>query len=100
MKPLWTWSGKYFGYLDGDDLWTCGGKHVGRLQDDGIYGPDGRYLGEIESDDRLITCKSKKASRGNPYGTYANSVGMVNYVDCVGYVMYAGYEDFPAPEAF
>ena len=61
MKPLWTWSGKYFGYLDGDDLWTCGGKHVGRLQDDGIYGPDGRYLGEIESDDRLITCKSKKA---------------------------------------
>lgn len=100
MKSLWTWSGKYFGYLEGDSLWTYNGKHVGQLQGKEIYGQDGRYLGEIENDERLITCNNKQSWRGYSFSPYAHRVAMVKYVDYVGYVMYAGYEDFPPPEAF
>jgi len=55
-------------------------------------------LGEIKSDNRLITCLSKKSWRKGGFSSYANRVGFVPYVGYVGYVMYAGYEDFPSPE--
>ena len=96
---LWTWGGKCFGYLEGEDLWTYRGKHVGKLQGNEIYGPDGSYLGEIMNNNRLVTHKGKKSWRGYSFGTYINRVGFVKYVDYTGYVMYAGYEDFPPPEA-
>lgn len=37
MKWVWTWSGKCFGYLDGEDLWTYDGKHVARINGEEIY---------------------------------------------------------------
>ncbi len=47
MKLLWTWSGKFFGYLEKDILRTQDGQHVGQLHDAEIYGPNGVYLGEL-----------------------------------------------------
>jgi hypothetical protein len=52
---LWTWSGKYFGYRDGDELWTHDGRLAGRFYHDEVYGAAGRYLGEVRDVDRLIT---------------------------------------------
>jgi len=98
MEYLWTWGGAFFGHRDGDELWTRDGQHVGHFYDDVVYGPDGRYLGEIQGDNRLITCLSKKSWRKGRFFPNANRAGFVPYVDDVGYVMYAGYEDFPSPE--
>lgn len=37
MKQLWTWSGTYFGYRDGDNLWTYDGEHIGRFYGDEVF---------------------------------------------------------------
>jgi hypothetical protein len=34
---LWTWSGKCFGYRDGDDLWTHDGLHVSPFRDEQAF---------------------------------------------------------------
>jgi hypothetical protein len=98
MDWVWTWGGKCFGYLDGDDLWTHDGRQVGKVAGDEIYGSDGRCLGETKNENRLITNLSKKGRRGYSFAPHGARVGYVKYVDYVGYVMYAGYEDFPGPD--
>ena len=98
MDWLWTWSGKSFGYRDGDGLWTHDGRHVGRFDEEEVYDPDGRYLGE-ERSGRLIRSLSKKSWRRAGFASYANRVGHVQHVDYVGNVMVVGYEDFPGPDA-
>lgn len=94
MEWLWTWSGRCFGYRDGDNLWTHDGRDICRFHDDEVYGSDGRYLGEIINN-RLITNKSKKMQRRSGFTPYANRTAYTKYVDYVGYTMYSGYEDFP-----
>ena len=95
MQWLWTWGGKSFGYRDGDNLWTQDGRHVGRFRGDEVYGTNGRYLNEIRSENRLIMNLSKKSKAGPGFTPYASQVGSAPYVDYVGNVMYAGFEDFP-----
>lgn len=99
MQHLWTWSGKYFGYRDGDDLRTYRGYHIGYFVDNDAFGLDGQYLGEVEND-RLIVNPSKRNIRRSPVARFVNNVALVKMVDYVGNVMLAGYEDFPSPEAF
>jgi len=96
MEWLWTWSGKSFGFKEDDNLWTHDGRHVGRFHGEEIYSPGGSYLGEIRNK-RLITKKSKKSIKRDPFPPYANRVGQVNHLDYVGNVMVSGYEDFPKP---
>lgn len=94
MTWLWTWSGKSFGYRNGDNLFTSGGEHIGYFVDDEVYAcSDGRYLGELRNVKYLITNQSKKHFHHTPRaqvvgGSYAG------YADYAGYAMYAGYEDF------
>ena len=97
MQWLHTWSGRSFGYRNGDNLYSHDGKHVGKFYGDEVYGSNGFYLGEIK-DSKLITKISKKNQRKSVYTPYVDRVGYVNHVDYVGYVMYAGYEDFPKLE--
>ena len=61
MKLLWTWSGKFFGYLENDVLRTQDGRHVGQLHDEEIYGPNGVYLGELMNESRLISALASAA---------------------------------------
>lgn len=96
MKWLWTWTGKCFGYRDGDNLWTYDGRHIGVFFGDEVYDKNGKYLGEIMNENRLIRNRSKQNYRKNNFTPYANTVGYVKYVDYVGYVMYSGHEDFPS----
>ena len=100
MIWMWTWGGKCFGYLDGEDLWTYAGKHIGKLQGADIYDPQGRYLGEVMNDSWLITCTSKKGWRGYAFAPYGSRSGYAPYANYAGYTMYAGYEDFPDPKSF
>ena len=100
MDWVWTWGGKCFGYIDGEDLWTYDGKHIGKIDDKEIYDCEGMYIGEIMNKNRLITHCGKKSWRRfsfTPYGRRVSYVPMANYL---GYAMYAGYEDFPPPESF
>jgi hypothetical protein len=99
MKWYWTWSGKCFGYRDGDDLRTYEGYHVGKFYGDEAYGSDGRYLGEVMNDQFLITCKSKKGWRKSGFTPYAKYAGYAKYANYAAFAMYAGHEDFPEPEA-
>jgi hypothetical protein len=99
MDNLWTWSGKFFGYRQGDALRTYRGHHIGYFVGDDAFSLDGRYLGEAK-DNRLITNRSKKNLRAGSVAQYAKNTAIVKFVDYVGFVMYAGYEDFPPPEHF
>lgn len=97
MNHVWTWGGKYFGYIDSDRLWTHDGRNVGRLQNGKIYAPNGSYIGEIKNGDRLITHSSKQSYKGSSFTPYGKRVGIIPFMNYVGYIMYAGYEDFPGP---
>ncbi len=67
MEYVWTWGGKFFGYISNGYLFTQNGKCVGILQGTNIYDKHGKYIGELMNDNRLITCTSKKLvwSRGS-----------------------------------
>ena len=99
MKYVWTWGGKFFGYISNGYLFTQNGKCVGILQGTDIYDRHGKYIGELMNDDRLITYTSKKGFYG-PAAPNIIGSACTSYADYVGYVMYAGYEDFPGPEEF
>lgn len=98
MDHVWTWSGTYFGYFNGEDLFTHDGRHVGKRRESGeIYDARGQYLGELKNENRLITNLSKRSRRS--FVPYAQRGGLVPFVNYVGYVMYVGHEDFPGPNA-
>jgi hypothetical protein len=97
MEWLWTWGGKFFGYIDGDDLWSHDGKHVGRFDGDNIFGPDGAYLGEIR-DGRLITNTSRRSIGRATFVRYGRRASYAKQADCMGYAMPAGYCDFADPD--
>ena len=93
MKWLWTWGGKCYGYQDGDRLFRVDGENVGYFVGNEIYSCNsGRYIGELKNS-RLITNKSKKSKCRS---SVVQQVGITAVIPCnyVGYVMYAGYEDF------
>jgi hypothetical protein len=98
MQWLWTWSGKCFGYRDEENLWTYNGRHVGQFAGDEVYGADGFYLGELRNGTRLITDQSKRNARNSPFMRRRPRGGYAAYVGYPSYAMFAGYEDFPAPD--
>lgn len=94
MVWLWSWSGQFVGYRQGDDLWTCDGRHSGRFAGSEVYGPDGCYLGQMAKEDRLVT---RKARLGLRRGAFApvERVGLVSRRCGVPpYALPQGYQDF------
>ena len=92
--PVWTWGGKYFGYIDGQSLWTRDGRHVGRISGVEIYNPAGKYIGEVKNKSRLITATNKKGMDG-PSFTPLSRRSVVSGLDRGSYGLNDGYEDFP-----
>jgi hypothetical protein len=88
---LWTWSGRSFGYREGDSLFAREGSEVGRFRDDEIFGPDGRYTGELRRG-RLITNRRKRKRRGS--FTPRHRAGRAGRANRAGYAMISGFEDF------
>lgn len=97
MDWYWTWGGECFGFRKGDSLFTHDGLEVGRFDGNEVCGVDGAYLGEVKAKSRLITNISKKSKRQGAFAPRQVG-GYVKYVNDVGNVMYAGYEDFPSPD--
>jgi len=93
---LWTWSGTYFGYRDGDDLFDCNGRRVGRFHGKEIFGRDGRYLGELRKRDRLITDRTKLALMKDALKPRRH--GPRNFGPLDPLALPADYRDFPKPE--
>ncbi|MGC9404344.1 4-fold beta flower protein [Vibrio genomosp. F10] len=94
MKSVWTWGGKSFGYIDGEDLWTNQGKHIAKLVEGEIYGPEGQYLGELMDHERLIFSQAKKALLSSPFKPYADQAPIKPCTDFASYAMFNGYEEF------
>lgn len=95
MDYLWTWSGRFVGYREGDDLWNYNGKHVGKFVGKEVYEPNGRYLGELNMD-RLITDKNKAPwKRQGPFAPYGRRGAIGRMGDYGPYGMLPGHEDFP-----
>jgi|GEM_PF-777626 len=44
---LWHWSGRCFGYRQGDQLFAEDGQQLGRFIGERIFDRDGRYIGEL-----------------------------------------------------
>ncbi|WP_341271538.1 4-fold beta flower protein, partial [Enterobacter hormaechei] len=40
---VWTWKGKYFGYISNNNLYTYRGKHVGKFSGDNVFDRYGIY---------------------------------------------------------
>jgi hypothetical protein len=99
MEELRTWSGKFFGYRDGDDLWTHTGLHVAQFEGGYLYGPDGSYLGEIVSG-RLIRSPAGPGNRGLNFVRKPIRSGLPNLGDEPSFPEINPYEDFPSPENF
>ncbi len=93
MEYLWTWSGRFFGYREGDLLYAKSGRCVGRFSGSEVYGANAKYLGELINT-RLITNRSKRSSMmGTPSPTTTGeNVSSENHP---GFAMYAGHDDFP-----
>ncbi|HEY4128040.1 MAG TPA: hypothetical protein VGN70_08360 [Gammaproteobacteria bacterium] len=98
MKWTWTWSGKSFGYWDGEDLWTHLGKHVGRRVGDHIHAPNGRYIGEVMGNERLATNKAKAGEIGPIYLRCATRTSQPCLSDDAAHPRYPGFDDFPHPD--
>lgn len=95
---VWTWAGKYFGYIEEQNLWTRDGRHVGSLHGEEIYNRDGKYLGEVKIESRLITATNKKGLLGPSFTSLSRRASGVPAADRTAYMMYLDYEDFPLPE--
>mgnify|MGYP000883811991 CR=1 FL=1 len=89
----WAWGGKYIGRRNGDVLYFRTGEPIGRFFNDDLYDFSGHYLAEIKNDNRLIVNKSKIHSIRSMSSKPVKVCG-TSCCDYVGYVMYAGYEDF------
>ncbi|TDI92974.1 MAG: response regulator [Chloroflexi bacterium] len=94
---LWTWSGDYFGFRDGQNLWTYEGRHVGRFRRDEIFRPDGLYMGDLV-DGRLVVDWHKTARRASSFTPSENRGGHTHFADREPFDMMLGYKDFPGPD--
>jgi hypothetical protein len=99
-EMLWlrTWTGKPFGFRDGDDLWTERGRHVGVFYDREVYGPDGRYLGELMALNRLVTDIAKKQRTKPGFAPKPDRDLGEGAGAGPARVLRNGFEDFPTDE--
>jgi hypothetical protein len=65
MNIVWTWSGKYFGWIDEGGLFASDGRHVGEFRKENIFSENGNYIGELQ-DGRLLASEMKKLTHSSP----------------------------------
>lgn len=94
-EQLYTWSGHYFGYREGDDLWTYEGRHVGKFYGNEVFDPEGRYLGEIRNGYYLIRDSRKMTVIRGRFTPREKRPETVKHLEHMGFVVPSGYQDFP-----
>ena len=95
MTDLWTWSGQYFGYLEGEDLWASDGRHIGRCQRDDVFDPDGNYLCQIAFSNRLRVARADRLLRIDPFPRKPDRAPREPLPKRMPYTTIGGYEDLP-----
>ena len=95
---LWTWSGKCFGYREGDKLFTLEGLQIGRFVGREVYGADGYYLGETGpvDDAQALVTNMYKRSRTQPGFAPVLADPKAARPGQPARPFYAGHEDFPS----
>jgi hypothetical protein len=95
---LWTWSGKSFGYREGDRLFTLEGLEAGRFVGREVYGPDGSYLGEVGPGDDAVALATNLYKRDRTQAPFVPTLADPRPPRPAQPVrpFYAGYEDFPS----
>jgi DNA-binding response OmpR family regulator len=96
-NDLWTWSGDYFGFRDGQNLWTREGRHVGRFRRDEVFRPDGLYLGDLVKG-CLIVDWHKTPRRASSFTPSDDRGGIRQFADRDPFDMLIGFKDFPGPD--
>jgi hypothetical protein len=97
MDAVWTWGGKYFGWIEQGGLFARDGRHVGEFRKENVFGENGNYLGELR-DGRLITSEIKKETHSSVgFWPNHNAEGAPASVpaDEAPRELSDGYEDFP-----
>jgi hypothetical protein len=94
LNLVWTWSGRFVGYWDKDDLWASNGKHIGRRRGLEIYAPNGRYIGELMHNGRLAVNKAKVGLSGSSFIPYGARAKQVNEPNQDSLPLYTGFDDF------
>lgn len=91
MINFWAWGGKYIGFSEGRYLYFKDGDPIGYINGKEVFDFNGKYLCDI-MDGRLIVDQRKcivRCAMAKPCRMCGRS-----YVNYVGYVMLAGYQDF------
>lgn len=96
MEPVWTWSGMFVGYREGDDVWSRTGEHIGRCNGLEIFGFEGEYLGEVDRD-RLIRVSVKRNWVSSPFIKLAPRGRLPRRKDKSPLVFQSSFVDFPCP---
>jgi sporulation protein YlmC with PRC-barrel domain len=95
-----TWGGKYFGWIEDNDLFTHDGRHVGRFVRTEVFGKTGAYLGEMK-DHRLIANIAKKHTK-KQLAFLPQRLKMVpprvRPANEPALDLPAGFDEFPVPE--
>lgn len=91
MKHYWAWGGKYIGFSEGDYLYSKKGTPIGYIDGSEVFGFNGKYLCDIINDRFIV--KKGKCVLGGARAKPSRMAG-TSFANYVGYVMYAGYQDF------
>ncbi|MCX7749689.1 MAG: hypothetical protein N2645_22785 [Clostridia bacterium] len=94
---IWTWGGRFFGYLEGEYLWSYTGKNIGKISGNDVYNASGAYIGEI-CYHRLVTNLNKKSLGKTGYHNFDSKSPVPKAPDIPGYDLVDGFEDFPKLE--
>lgn len=100
MKWLWTWSGKFFGYIENQRLRTFAGKHVANLEGDELYDENGNYIGEIRNENRLIVNDNKNAKTSKGFIPANDQTEKTEHQDRTELTEIRGHSDFPSIDSF
>jgi hypothetical protein len=93
MEDLWSWTGKYIGYKEGENVWSADGKYLGKLLDEELFAPDGHYLGEI-CEGRLLVDRDKNYTNVAPFERHSDRSSPGVRSERANYSLPYGYEDF------
>jgi hypothetical protein len=54
MKYIYKWSGKYFGFISGDNFFDASSNWIGWIEDGKVWRSNGKFLGEIYNDNYIL----------------------------------------------
>jgi hypothetical protein len=57
MTPIFKWTGKYFGFIQGACLFDAVGCYLGWVEEGQLWGRNGAYVGEVVEQNYILRAK-------------------------------------------